>query len=101
LAAKGVWKVGEPEEEGVPSREIEENVPEEAEAPVWPTTQQMKDPSMWVHFQPSVLKCSRTTHMDEELPDDAPEELTPEILMAQKVKADPYEPRLKSIQEDA
>lgn len=82
LAAKGVWKVGEPEDEGVPSREIEENVPEDAEAPVWPSTKQMADPSMWVHYQPALLKCARTTHMEEEPPEDAPEELTAEVMMA-------------------
>lgn len=101
LAARGVWKVGEPEEEGVPSREIEENVPEDAEAPVWPSTKEMANPDFWVHYQPQILKCCRTAHMEEEPPEDAPEELTPEVLMAQKLKADPYEPRLKPISQDS
>jgi hypothetical protein len=60
----------------------------------------MAKPDMWVHYQPQILKCGRTAHMEEELPDDAPEELTAEILMARKIASDAYEPRLKAVSRD-
>jgi len=101
LAAKGVYKLKDSEEEGVPSREIEDNIPEEAEAPVWPSTKDMASANMWVHRLPGILKCARTSHMEQEVPEDAPEELTAEVLMARTIAQDPYDPRLKEITADA
>lgn len=61
----------------------------------------MANPAMWVHYQPQILKCARTAHMEVELPEDAPEELTVEQLQQELEERDPYDPRLKPITEDA
>lgn len=74
LTAHGVWKLVEDT-----PREVEENTPEEGDLE-WPSTKQMANPAMWVHYQPQILKCCKTIHMEQELPDDAPEELTVEDL---------------------
>jgi len=44
-------------------REIEENTPEEGDL-VWPTTEQMQKPEMWVHANLNILKNCRTAHLD-------------------------------------
>ena len=78
-------------------RDIEPNIPEEGEKPV-PSTKQMASSSMWAHHSLSILKNCRTAHMEPEVPDGSEE--TPEELLAKLEAADPYEPRLKPIDED-
>ena len=80
------------------TKEIEDNTPEEGDI-VKPTTQQMSSPSMWCHYSVGILKNNRTAHMDPEVPED--QEIDPEELLKQIEAADPYEPRLKPITQDA
>lgn len=77
------------------NREIED---EEEEKVQIRTTEQMKDPAMWKHHCVGILKNCRTTHME---PEAGEEDADPEVLMAQAVAADPFEPRLKSISSDS
>lgn len=81
------------------TRDIEDNVPEEAENAVKPTTQQMSSPGMWCHHAVGILKNNRTAHMEPEVPEDT--EIEPEELMKQIEAADPFEPRLKPISDDS
>lgn len=39
--------------------------------------------------------------MDQEVPEGAPEEVTPESMMADLIQSDPYDKRLKPITEDS
>jgi hypothetical protein len=64
-----------------------------------PSTLEMANPEMWVHETVGILKNCRTSHMDPEIPEG--EEIEPEELMKRIEKADPYDPRLKSITKDA
>lgn len=78
--------------------EIEENQPEDSDLPIpVPSTEQMANKENWVHFTRNILKCNRITHLEPEVDDDADvEEIKKKIE-----KADPYEPRLKSITADS
>lgn len=76
-------------------REIEEFVNEEG-AVVLPSTQAMAIGDNWVHYPPSILLNGRHTHID---PEGADEEET-EKLKKQQESQDPYDPRLKSIEND-
>ena len=58
----------------------------------------MNDEKMWVHYTAGILKNCRTAHLDPEVPEG--EEIEPEELLKKIEEADPYEPRLKSIEED-
>lgn len=55
----------------------------------------------WVHFSPSILKVARTAHIEPEVPEGAPEEVTAETLLAELEARDPYDKRLKPITLDA
>lgn len=56
---------------------------------------------MWVHATPNILHNCRTTHLDPEEPEDPPEDYDIDVEKKKIEAADPYEPRLKSIAEDA
>ena len=80
--------------------EVEENQPEDQDLPIpVPSTQEMCSKSNWVHFTRNILKCSRITHLEPEVPENE-EDVDPEMLMARVVAADPFEARLKSITDD-
>jgi hypothetical protein len=87
----GLFKVTEDND-----KEIEEFVPEEGELEM-PNTHDMANPNNWLHYTPSILKVARTTHIQPEVPEGAPEEVTEESLMAELEGRDPYEKRLKPI----
>ena len=53
---------------------------------------------MWVHHSVGILKNCRTTHLDPEVPEGV--DIEPEELLKQIIAADPYEKRLKLINED-
>jgi len=61
----------------------------------------MANPENWVHFSPSILKVARTAHIEPEVPEDAPEEVTAETLLKELEDRDPYDKRLKPITEDS
>lgn len=61
-----------------------------------PSTRDM-DSSNWVHSNVGILQNCRTTHMEQE-PEN--EDMTQEELMAKIEAADPYDRRLKPINED-
>lgn len=54
----------------------------------------------WVHYTSSILFAARTTHIEPEVPEGAPEEVTAESLLKELEDRDPYEKRLKSINLD-
>ena len=68
LCPKGLYKLTEDND-----REVEENTPEEGEI-VMPSTKEMSDPNMWVHYNASILKNGRLAHMDPEAPEEPPED---------------------------
>ena len=80
-------------------KEIEEFVPDEGEYQM-PSTHEMAAAENWVHSQPSILKSGRVAHMEPEVPENAPEEVTVETLLAELEGRDPYEKRLKQITQD-
>ena len=80
-------------------REVEENVNEEGEL-VLPNTSEMANPSMWVHANQNILLNSRTIHLDPEPEEGQEEEFDPEVAKKKLETDDPYEPRLKPIDED-
>lgn len=90
LVPSGIFRTIEDEE-----REIEENIPDEGEL-VWPSTNQMASPDMWVHATKNILKNCRTAHNEPEEPEGA-DDWDPEEAKKELETADPYEPRLKSI----
>jgi|TARA_B110001450_G_C17522339_1_gene441114 hypothetical protein len=53
---------------------------------------------MWVHNNNNILLNNRTSHMEPEAPEDS--ELTPEDLLKIIEAKDPYEKRLKQIDDD-
>lgn len=58
---------------------------------------------MWVHGKPNILRNGRTGHAAPEDPGDLPEgeEFDPEEAKKKQEAADPYEPLLKPISDDA
>jgi hypothetical protein len=62
-----------------------------------PSTHDMANASNWLHYTPSILKVARTAHIQPEVPEGAPEEVTEETLMAELEGRDPYDKRLKPI----
>lgn len=92
LCPKDIFKLDEEN-----PREIVDNTPEEGDI-VMPTTQAMSNSDMWVHHTVSILLNSRTTHL-EPVPDEGVE-MEPEELMKIVEAKDPFEPRLKSINND-
>ena len=79
------------------------NEGEEDKPFVMPSTRQMSDKSMWVHSKPNILINGRTTHIAPEDPGDLPEgeEFDPEEAKKKMESADPYDPLLKKITDDA
>ena len=53
---------------------------------------------MWVHHSVGILKCSRTTHQEPVPPEGSEEE--PEEMLKKIIALDPYEKRLKPINDD-
>jgi len=95
LCPAGLFKV---DEEG----NIVDNTGEDDSPPVVPSTNAMAEAGKWVHQNAGILKCCRATHQEiTEVPEGSPEEVTPESLMAEVAKADPYEPKLKGISDDS
>lgn len=80
-------------------RETEENTPEEGEL-VWPTTEAMGKPEMWVHANLNILNNCRTAHLDPTEPEGA-EDWNEDAEKAKIEAADPYAARLKPITQDA
>ena len=80
------------------TKEIEENVPDEGPIPV-PSTQEMAKAENWRHFPLSVLRNGRCTMTEPVLADG--DERSPEDVLAEMEAADPSEPRLKPISQDA
>lgn len=89
IVPKGMYR---PTEEN--PKEIEDNNPAEGAIQI-PSTIQMGKAEMWVHYTQNILKCNRITHIDQGEGDETGE------VMKKIEAADPYEPRLKSITNDA
>ena len=71
---RGLFKLGDEEEEGKPSREIVAVEPEgEEESVPVPTNAQMAHPGMWVHALPNILRSCCTKHIDVPAPTDEAE----------------------------
>ena len=66
-----------------------------------PSTLTQAQPTNWVHYTQNILNVARTAHMDQEVPEGAPDDVTPESLLEALIKRDPYEKRLKSISDDS
>jgi len=94
LCPKGQFKTVEDNE-----KEIEEFMPDEGEYQM-PSTLDMAYADNWVHSLPSILKVGRVAHMEPEVPENAPEDVTVETLLAELEGRDPYEKRLKPITQD-
>ena len=62
-----------------------------------PSTHEMANPSNWVHHTPNILFTGRLTHIQPEVPEGAPEDVTEETLMKELEGRDPYDKRLKPI----
>lgn len=92
LTPRGAWRFKEDS-----NREIEENAPEEGDM-VMPTTLEMNNVGMWLHWKDGILQCCRTAHME---PTDLPEDVEPEEAMKQIVAADPFDEKLKPITADS
>jgi len=92
LVPAGSYRLNEESE-----REIDEFVPEEdSKVEPLPSTTQAANSNAWVHFNPSILNNCRTMHLDP--PEDNGEEgYDPEEAKKAIERADPFEPRLKSI----
>jgi hypothetical protein len=79
-------------------RVIEENTNENGDVPT-PSFREMADLNSWVHAHPNILLNSRTSHLDPEDNPDIPD-FDPEEEKKKIEAADPYEPRLKPINQD-
>mmetsp|Transcript_39742 Transcript_39742/g.38313 ORF Transcript_39742/g.38313 Transcript_39742/m.38313 type:complete len:85 (+) Transcript_39742:988-1242(+) len=66
-----------------------------------PSTLDMSQPENWVHYTQNILEVGRLTHMDPEAPEDPPEDYDADKEKEKIEKADPYQPRLKAITQDA
>jgi len=98
LVPAGSYKLSEEND-----RDVEEFVPEEdSKVEPLPSTCQAAKLSAWVHSNSSILDCCRTLHQDP--PEEAPEDFVGEWDVEEAKKdierADPFEPRLKSIAND-
>lgn len=91
IVPSGLFKITEDND-----KEIEDFVPEEGELQM-PSTHDMADIKNWVHYAQSILKAGRTAHIQPEVPEGSPEEVTEETLMKALEDRDPYEKRLKPI----
>ena len=65
-----------------------------------PATHDMAHPQNWVHQSQSILQVARTAHIQPEVPEGAPEEVTEETLLKELEDSDPYDKRLKPITQD-
>jgi hypothetical protein len=96
LLPKGIMKATEDSE----TREIEAVEAEEGQNLI-PSTTQMKDPFMWVHGKKSILNNCKTIHVQPTAPEGFEGEWDDEAEMKKVVSVDPYEPLLKSINDDS
>mmetsp|Transcript_30633 Transcript_30633/g.37854 ORF Transcript_30633/g.37854 Transcript_30633/m.37854 type:complete len:475 (-) Transcript_30633:51-1475(-) len=99
VVPKGSYKLNEEND-----REIDEVVAEEeSKVEPLPSTLKASTTAAWVHFNASILECNRTLHLDP--PEEAPEgfegDWDPEVAKKEIEAADPFEPRLKSIDLDS
>lgn len=93
LVPKGIYRSQEED-----AKEIEPDEPEDEENKYVPQTENQVKLNNWCHYPKSILKNSRTGHMDPEPAED--EEIDPEELLKKIEAQDPYEQRLKAIQSD-
>ena len=102
LAPLGVSKLEEAEDQSrgftVVPNEGEEDNPFKM-----PSTTQMGEAAMWVHSRPNILFNGRCEHIPPEDPGNLPEgeEFDAEEAARVQKAADPYEPLLKKITDDA
>jgi len=96
LVPAGSYKINEEND-----REIDEFVPEEdSKVEPLPSTTKAANLKAWVHFNAGILNNCRTMHSDP--PEDNGEEgYDPEEAKKAIERADPFEPRLKPICDDA
>lgn len=90
----GLYKITEDND-----KEIEEFVSDEGALKL-PSTHDMAKAENWVHFNPSILQVGRTAHIQPEVPEGAPDNVTEESLLKELEDRDPYEKRLKPITQD-
>ena len=95
LVPSGMFKLNEEN-----PREIEENAGEEDQPTSIPSTRQAANAAAWVHRDPSILLNCKTAHAEPVEPAnwEGPGEWDPEQAMKAIEEADPFEPRLKSIE---
>lgn len=99
IIPNGLYKLQDAEEEGGPQLEIEAKDPENEEDKFQqPETEDMVNPSNWLHFPKAILKNNRTGHAEPVLEEG--DEREPAEVLKQIIAKDPYEPRLKPITED-
>ena len=63
-----------------------------------PSTLDMNNQAMWLHYKDGILMNCRTAHME---PTDLPDEADPEEEMKKVVAADPFDEKLKPIVADS
>ena len=91
LSAKGMYRLSEDS-----VRKIEDNAPEEGELEP-PSTQAMSRADMWQHYTAAILKgCNRLTHIVS----DPPEDVDPDDWQKSIESKDPFDARLKPINDD-
>ena len=96
LVPAGSYKLNEEND-----REVDEFVPEEdSKVDPLPSTNKAANMDAWVHFNPSILNNCRTIHLDPP-EDDGTEGYDPEEAKKAIERADPFEPRLKPINQDS
>lgn len=88
LVPAGSYKLNEEND-----REVDEFVPEEdSKVEPLPSTKSAANINAWVHFNPSILNCNRTLHLDP--PEEAPEgfegEWDMELAKKEIEDADPF-----------
>ncbi len=94
LIPKGVQRTVEDND-----RETEDNADDDGNIKI-PSTLEMARAENWVHKNLNILKNCRTAHADPEEPEGA-EDWDAEAEKKKIEEADPYEPRLKPISQDA
>lgn len=99
VVPNGIYKLGEPEEEGAFVKEIEPKDPEnEDDAFKQPETEDQSALSNWVHHPKSILDNNKTDHQEPVLEEG--DEREPAEVLKEIIKKDPFENRLKPITED-
>lgn len=92
LCPKGIFRTKEDSK-----REIEDNLADDAETVVMPSTGFMSTVGNWVHARESILNNCRTAHMEPDM-EGVEEDL--EVVMKRIEDKDPFEDRLKAVTAD-